>query len=86
MDTFQKEITFIKKEPFTEEDGNTIVWKPVETTKVATFKELDQTDKEQHKLHFKIVSLGESVNTKGDEGLVVNTDTLYDSASYMPLV
>jgi len=78
MEKFQKDITFIKKQPFTGEDGNSITWKAVETTKTASFKELDQTDKEQHKLHFKIISLGESVNGSDSESLTVNSDTLYD--------
>lgn len=78
MDFFQKEITFLSKQPITGEDGNSLTWELIETTKIATFKELNQTDKEQHKLHFKIVSLGESFNVTEDGGTKVNTDTLYD--------
>jgi hypothetical protein len=82
MATFQKDITFLSKTPdsFNQETGK---WEPKEIIKTATFKELDPNDKEQHKLHFKIVSIFENFGEKeiGDDGnpkVTINSDGIYD--------
>lgn len=60
MSTFPKKITYMSSVL----DGHHMVKK--EVTKVATFKELDRLDKNQHKLHFMILSLYQ--NRVKDEG------------------
>lgn len=59
--TFVREVTF-QSPTF---DGKGHVLKSV--TKQVTFKELDSRDKEQHTLHFKIISLYTANKRAGDE-------------------
>lgn len=73
MNTFEREITFISK-VF---DSNTNQWVDGEVTKTAIFKELSRTDKLQHKLHFKIISLLENFEG-GTEQVKFDTDAVYD--------
>lgn len=81
METFKREISFLSISP--DADGGAS-FKPV--IKTVTFKELSQTDKDQHKLHFSIIKLmsassSETSNAIGQEEkttLDINTDVLYD--------
>jgi len=51
----------------------------VEVTKEAVFKDLSKTDRTQHKLHFKIVSLFvESKENKETGSVKLDTDDIYD--------
>jgi len=76
MQTFEKEISYVSWEVDGEKNET------VETiiSKTATFKELSRTDKSQHKLHFKLMSLFEGLEKeKGEENSVgISTDGLYD--------
>lgn len=81
MKTFTKELTWMTYEPG-EKPGDV---KEVFKTKIATFKELNRTDKTQHKLHFKIMSILQgskeenSEENKEEKGEInINTDVLYD--------
>lgn len=77
METFKQPIEFLSKEFDTE--ANTFVEKPV--IKNATFKEYSRTDKTQHKLHFKIISIFKSgdQNEDGSAGEAeIDTDHMYD--------
>lgn len=78
---FQKEISFLSRQAISGADNNTIEWQDVIVNKVAHFKELKRTDRDQHKLHFKIISLFEMLNVQADEetGKVnISSDALYD--------
>lgn len=76
MKTFEKEVSYVSWEVDTEKNET------VETvvTKTATFKELSRTDKTQHKLHFKLISLFEGLEKeKGEENSIgISSDGLYD--------
>jgi|YelNatPaOPRAMG01_1025707.scaffolds.fasta_scaffold91594_3 hypothetical protein len=76
MKTFEKEVSYVSWEVDTEKNES------VETvvTKTATFKELSRTDKTQHKLHFKLISLVEGLKKeKGEENSIgISSDGLYD--------
>jgi hypothetical protein len=72
MDTFQKEIEFLSQEF----NADTKAWEEVIVKKTATFMELSRTDKSQHKLHFKLVSLFTSRDEEG--GVNIDSDTMYD--------
>jgi len=76
MKTFEKEISYITNEVDVEKEELTEVTK----TKVATFKELSRLDPEQHKLHFKLMSLFEGLEKSKDEEntIGISTDALYD--------
>ena len=73
---FEKEITWKTLEFDAKEEKHT----EVEKTKTATFKELNQLDKAQHKLHFKIMSIFEGLEKSKDEAdsLGISSDGLYD--------
>jgi hypothetical protein len=74
METFEKEITFLSKQLV---DGTE--WALVETSKMATFKELSRVDKNQHKLHFMLISLFSSTQNEDEENkTVIDSDSLYD--------
>ena len=79
VEKFQRSITYAQVIPVANtEDVNAIDWIEQDVTKTATFKELKKTDVDQHKLHFKIIAIGES-STIGDDGRpVINTDAMYD--------
>jgi hypothetical protein len=66
--TFTKEVSFLSRvlvgEAFEEQT----------VTKTATINEWSRTDKNQHKLHFMLVSI---FKTNGDK-MVVDSDQLYD--------
>lgn len=68
--TFQKEITFLSK---TIQEGDD-TWNELPVTKTVTFKELNRTDRDQHKLHFFLISI---FNTTG-KGFNIDSDALYD--------
>lgn len=77
METFQKEISFLSKV----HDGEK--WNSSEVVKTATFKELDRTDKLQHKLHFKIIAIFETFGVKKEEDpesakIKIDSDGMYD--------
>jgi hypothetical protein len=74
-ETFQKEITFLSRE-FDEQSGT---WEERPVTKIATFKEFSRTDKEQHKLHFRLIAIYNAETTPEDGGQVtMSSDGLYD--------
>ena len=76
METFQKEVSFLSNVPG--EKGFEI--KQVE--KLATFKELDQRDKLQHKLHFRLLSIMEGFSAddsdQEEKRFKIDPDALYD--------
>jgi hypothetical protein len=74
MNTFEKEVSYIAV------GYNTDSEKAEETqvTKIATFKELSRLDPNQHKLHFKLISLFEGLDKGEDEGMGISSDGLYD--------
>jgi len=73
METFEKEITFLSKQLVNLE------WSLVEVSKVATFKELSRVDRNQHKLHFMLISLFTSKAEEGEENkMSIDSDSLYD--------
>lgn len=76
-ETYEREISFLAKVFNTEKNE----WLEEMTTKRASFQELSRTDKSQHKLHFKIMSLtlGKKVDPDADP-LKINFDTdgIYD--------
>ena len=77
MEFFKHQITFFSNVP-----GETGL-ELKEIPKTATFKELDQRDKLQHKLHFKILGMMEGIQTTdadtGDAGkMKIDSDALYD--------
>ena len=76
MKTFTKEIKWASYE-FDATQNESVI---TEKSKTATFKELNRTDKEQHKLHFKLISLFEGLEkSKDEEGSVgISSDGLYD--------
>lgn len=78
MDTFQREITFVSKVSQPSGDGKTIDWVIAPQTKTATFKELNQLDKTQHKLHFKIISVAESFGQDEEGKMNISSDGIYD--------
>src|ERR1700693_5556449 len=72
--TFQKEISFL----CTELNNDTTEFEEKSVSKNATFKELSRTDKEQHKLHFKIISLFVDSEKKNNGSIKLNSDEIYD--------
>jgi hypothetical protein len=76
MITFEREITWVGYD--VDAENNTTI----ENTRVktATFKELSRTDKDQHKLHFKLISIFEGLEKSKDEenSIGISTDGLYD--------
>jgi hypothetical protein len=78
MDTFQREITFVSKVSQPSGDGKTIDWVITPQTKTANFKELNQLDKTQHKLHFKIISVAESFGQDEEGKMNISSDGIYD--------
>lgn len=75
MEQFKRDISFISKVFDTE----TSQWEEKPITKSATFKDLSRTDKSQHKLHFKIISIFEHFGAKESEGDVkIDSDGVYD--------
>lgn len=58
METFSKEVTFLAPtyDQVAHDAGTIGQWTKEPMTKVATFKELDQCDRDQHKFHFKVIS------------------------------
>lgn len=74
MDTFEREISFMSLQL---NDANAFELKL--TSKTATFNELSRTEKEQHKLHFKIVSLFTNAEKDEETGKInLDSDTIYD--------
>lgn len=67
---FKKEVSFLSK---VLNDQQVFVEEII--TKTATFKELSRTDKDQHKLHFMLVSIYKS---NGDEEIKLDSDQVYD--------
>jgi hypothetical protein len=78
MNTFTKDIPFLTS---VIKDGTT-EWTLEPIIKTATFKELSRTDRTQHKLHFKIISLftGNPQNEDDDEKekTLFDSDVVYD--------
>lgn len=79
MQTFEREISFLSKTFDAAANNGVGEWILQEVKKVAKFKELDRTDKDQHKLHFKIVGMfsnsdKDDVNSK----MELNSDAMYD--------
>lgn len=82
IEIFKKEISYlskIAKQSDAPEAKGGMVWVDEIIKKTATFKELSRTDKDQHKLHFKIISLFQSNGVKDEESTAnINSDALYD--------
>ena len=82
MDVFEKEITFLSRE--FEIDSNNPddkgKWVEKAVKKIATFKELSRTDKDQHKLHFMLVGIMTNAPKDGEDETKMNidSDALYD--------
>jgi len=74
MLTFEKELSWVSYDV----DGDKVVESP--RTKIATFYDLNRTDKRQHKLHFKIISIFEGLEKGKDEAdsIGISSDGLYD--------
>lgn len=70
MDLFTKEVTFLSNEL---NDKQEFELKSV--TKTATFNELDRRVKDQHKLHFMLVSI---MKASGEDEMKIDSDQLYD--------
>lgn len=70
--TFTKEIEVIA--PVFNDQTDQHEYLPV--TKTATFKEFSRTDKDQHKLHFMLMTLYEASDSK----IKADSDQLYDIA------
>jgi hypothetical protein len=68
MGTFSTEVSFLSQILVGEKFEEQVV------KKTATFKEWSRTDKDQHKLHFMLVSI---FKTNGNK-MVVDSDQLYD--------
>jgi hypothetical protein len=78
---FKKEVTFLSKQAVMEATKKNKVGDviEVEVTKEAVFKALSKTDRSQHKLHFKIVSLYiDSKENKETGNVKLDTDDIYD--------
>lgn len=75
MNQFTQSISFLSK--VFNEDNNQWEEKPI--IKTATFKDLIRTDKSQHKLHFKIISIFEHFGVKEDgPEMKIDSDGIYD--------
>ena len=74
MSTFTRELKWVSWE-YSDAEGKQI---ECERVKTATFKELNRTDRTQHKLHFKLISLFEGVQNNDPEQVNISTDRLYD--------
>lgn len=79
MQQFQKDITFLSKTY----DANQVSescngWVESPITKIANFKELNRTDKSQHKLHFKIIAIYEHYGAADGEDIKIDSDGVYD--------
>ena len=68
MDIFTKEVNFLSQVLVGEAFEEQLV------TKTASFKEWSRTDRDQHKLHFMLVSIFKTNGAK----MVVDSDQLYD--------
>lgn len=77
--TFTRELTFLSKVFNEETDG----WDPGNVTKELTFKELDQTDGQQHLLHFLIASILEYKKGEGggEDKIFIEYDKMYSLAT-----
>ena len=78
METFQKEITFLSKVAVPGTDNSSISWQNLPTTKTATFKELIQTERDQHKLHFKIISVFRTFKLDQNGQVQLDDDGVYE--------
>jgi hypothetical protein len=79
MNTFQKDISFLSN---TIKEGQS-EWVLAPVTKTATFKELDRRDKEQHKLHFKLIAIFENFGVSKEDNIdgakiKIDSDGVYD--------
>ena len=75
LETFEKEIEFLKKDY----DEKTDTWPVKPIKKTATFKKLSAVDRSQHKLHFKILSLASAFGNDAEtDQISIDTDVLYD--------
>lgn len=90
METFSKEVAFLTPvyDQVAHDAGNIGVWGKGTVKKIATFKELDQTDRDQHKFHFKVISFfGKSAAEETDEEEekesvgAFDSDGIYDIAT-----
>lgn len=79
MQQFEKQISFLSKvfypDKVTESHNG---WEEEPVTKTATFKELSRTDRAQHKLHFKIISIFEHFGAKEGGEIKLDPDGMYD--------
>lgn len=80
MEKFQREISFISQVFEPAENGEGGKWVEKEVKKTATFKDLSRTDRDQHKLHFKIIGvMKQGAKEDGEPGRVeIDSDALYD--------
>jgi len=79
METFQKDISFLAQTL----NGENNEWVLSPVTKTATFKELSRTDRNQHKLHFKIIAIFEAFGVNADDDsdgtkFKIDSDGVYD--------
>lgn len=82
MSTFQKEISFISPTNFNQElNGGMGAFEEKEITKLATFKELSRTDRDQHELHFMIMAAFQE--TKGKRIKYDSSQVLAMTDSYI---
>lgn len=85
--TFTHQITYLAKifDGSIEVDDQNDGWVLKETPAVITFKDLDQTSREQHKFHFRIISFYSNAKKRAGFGsqemqIDIDTDELYDMA------
>lgn len=78
MEQFKKEVTFLSK-VFSQNEGDAVgAWVEEPISKKATFKSLSRTDRSQHKLHFKIISIFEHFGAKEGEQMKIDSDGVYE--------
>lgn len=70
MDLFTKDIAFLSNVLNDKQE-----FELQSITKVATFSELDRRVKDQHKLHFMLVSI---MKASGEDEMKIDSDQLYD--------
>jgi hypothetical protein len=79
MNTFKRNISFTSKvfdESKISSDSNG--WEDAVIEKTAVFKEMNRTDRSQHKLHFKIISIFEHFGSKDGEEIKIDSDGVYE--------
>ena len=80
METFDKKLKFISKTFDQTLNAGKGDWVETQIEKTATFYELERTNKLQHKLHFKIITVFESNDPEEGEQakMTISSDAIYD--------